>query len=227
MRFFFAAGLAAAFALWAGAPALADQDSFSIGAQAGSLGVGAEATAPIAPLLDMRGNFGQLGFSMNGNASGVNYTANAHINSVGGMLDVHPFNNGFRLTGGIVTGGNSVGFVGTPNSSQTFTINGNQYSAAAIGQVVGNATFGGANPYVGLGFGGGRGRHGSIGMTFDVGVVMEQAPVVTVGTTKDDLPPQAQAQLAADLATAKTQFQNNVNFLKTYPVVRIGLEARV
>ena len=227
MRSLLAAGALVAFCAGSMQAAVADPSTFEIGPQPSTLGVGVEAGASVNKAIDVRANFGALDLSNNGSASGVNYNANAHLNNFGGTLDLHPFLNGFRLSGGLVSGSSNLAFNGVPTSKQTFIINGNTYSVADIGQVIGGATFGGTNPYVGLGFGGGRVKRNTIGVSFDAGVAMEAAPVVTLGTTKNDLPPQAQAQFQTDIAAARNSFANDVNFLKTYPVVRVGLVAHL
>jgi hypothetical protein len=206
--------------------ALADDGKFEIGAAAGTLGFGGEAGVSVTKAVDVRAGFGTLNFNVSGVAADVNYSGNTRLSSVSGLVDVHPFLNGFRVTGGLVSGPTELGFSATPNTNVSYTINGNTYSTTDIGSVYGSAAFSGTNPYAGLGFGGARGRKG-IGITFDAGVVFEPVPTVTLATTKDDLPASAQPQFQADLAAARNAMVSSFSYLRTYPVVRLGLQARL
>jgi hypothetical protein len=206
--------------------AFAGDSTFELGPQASTLGIGGEASVAVAKMVDVRADFGSLNVNVSGVASDVNYAAGAHLSSFSGLVDLHPFSNGFRVSGGLVSGQSSFGFNAVPNTNVAYTINGNTYSTADIGTVYGSAAFGGTNPYAGLGFGGGRGHKG-VGITFDAGVVFNGTPTVTLATTKDDLPPSVQPQFQSDLATARSALQSDFSYLKLFPVVRFGLQARV
>src|SRR5580704_9841466 len=89
--------------------AFADSSTFEIGPQASTLGFGAEASVSVAKAVDLRADFGSLNLNVSGVASDVNYAAGAHLSSFQGLVDLHPFQNGFRVSGGIVSGASQFG----------------------------------------------------------------------------------------------------------------------
>jgi hypothetical protein len=47
-----------------------------------------------------------------------------------------------------------------------------------------------------------------MGFSFDAGVMLESPPQVALGTTKNQLPAQAQPMFQTDLAAPRTSFKN-------------------
>jgi len=130
--------------------------SFAAGVTAGTLGIGAEASYLVLPYLVARSNVTWLRFNYNSFLSEMgldsnNYDFTFSEFSVGGLLDFHPFQNGFRaVVGGRYTDFN---FNQSRTDKPSYTINGNSYSNAQIGAL--NTIVSVKNrfaPYIGFGW---------------------------------------------------------------------------
>jgi hypothetical protein len=205
------------------APAAARADVFTDNTadlHASSLGYGVAVGRTIAPRVDLRLSSGTLSYNRAVTSDNVDYNGSIRLHNVAALLDVHPLNGAFRLTGGLVFGNDHIDVTGTPQNGTSYLINGHTYTAAQAGTVFGSAKLGSAAPYLGLGTG--APRRTGIYLTADAGVVLR-----SVTTTLDATGPgTSDPQFQADLAQARKDFANSVNFLKTYPVVSIGIATR-
>src|SRR5688572_25485744 len=144
------------------APAASAQN-FSVGARAGTTGLGGEVSVGLGRMLAIRGGVGFVPYEYNDEFEGVGYTVSFpnHILNVG--LDLYPFGGGFRV---------SAGFLNRPNfelvaaGQQSAEIGGRTYNGDL------NVTGDLSNekqtaPYATIGFGRATGR--GIGFFFDAG----------------------------------------------------------
>jgi hypothetical protein len=204
------------------APAAARADVFAdntADVHASSLGYGLAVGRSIAPRVDLRLSSGMLSYDRSLNADNIDYTGSIRLHNVAALLDVHPLNSAFRLTGGLVFGNDHIDVAGTP-SNGTYTINGHTYAASQAGTVYGTAKLGSAAPYLGIGTGAPH-RLG-LYVTADAGVVLRSVSTTLNATG----PATSDPQFQADLAKARTDFANSVSFLKTYPVISLGIASR-
>ena len=121
----------------------------------------------------------------------------------------------FRLTGGALFGTRKVNGTGVATSG-TITINGTSYPAASESITL-DAKFPGVSPYLGLGLGHGQASEG-VSMYFDAGVAL--------GRAKARLTPSAGLLAAAGQANIDAEqlkVQDNLDKLRAYPVVKIGV----
>ncbi|MDB5070117.1 MAG: hypothetical protein JWM87_1228 [Candidatus Eremiobacteraeota bacterium] len=213
------AALSCAFA----APAAARADVLSDNTadlHVSSLGYGVAVGRSIAPRVDLRLSSGTLSYDRAVSSDNIDFNGSIRLHNVAALLDLHPMNSAFRLTGGLVFGNDRIDVTGVPHSGTSYLINGHTYSASQAGNVVGSAKLGSAAPYLGIGTGAPH-RLGAY-FTADAGVVLR-----SVTTSLDATGPAASdPQFQADLAQARKDFANSVNFLKTYPVVSVGIATR-
>jgi len=213
---------AGAFACAALAPVAARADVLSdnVGAiQLSTLGYGVSIGHTIAPHVDLRLASGTLSYGHNVTSDGITYNGTLQLHNVSALVDVHPLNGPFRITGGFVFGNDHIDVVANAQNG-TYTINGTPYSAAQAGAIYGTAKLSSGAPYIGIGMGAPH-RLG-IYVTADAGVVFRTVNTSLYATG----PAAATPQLQSDLAAARNTFANDLGWLKTYPVVSVGLATR-
>ena len=142
------------------------------------------------------------------------YDAKLKFSSLGVYADYF-FGSVFRVTGGALFGTRKVTGTGVATGG-TITINGTSYPAAGESITL-DAKFPGVAPYLGLGLGHGQSSEG-LGMYFDAGVAL--------GRAKVKLTPSAGLLAAAGQANVdaeQVKVQDNLDKLRAYPVVKIGV----
>ena len=94
---------------------------------------------PISQGVNARVGLNAINYTYNDSTSNVDYKSNLKLNTVDVLADWFPFDNGFRLTTGLVFNANKIIASGRPNSSGNFTVNGITYSSANVGQLDGKS----------------------------------------------------------------------------------------
>lgn len=221
----------------------------AFGAGVSPLGVQLQAATNISQHLNIRGTGNFFNYSTNFTTQG--FTANAKLNlaSAGAALDVYPFHAGFRISPGVLFyNTNQLTASSTVASGTSFTLNDQTfYSAnanAATGATPVNAnaalTLNTTKPAFTVTTGWGnmiprKGGHWSF--PFEVGVAFIGAPALNVNLAGTACYDQAQTQctniasttnpiaiqIQGDLATQLTKWNNDLNPLKTYPIVSAGV----
>lgn len=183
-----------------------------IGVKAGTLGVGVELTKAISPSFNVRLGMNQYKFTHSGTESGTDYDMNLKWASSDVLLDWHPFQGSFRLTGGYVFNGNKID-LNTPQGG-AYDINGVTGTLSAGEYVKGEVKFD-SGPYVGLGWGNaGDGR--GLGFSFEIGAVYQGSPKVSLETNVSGV-------TSADRAAAEQSVSDALSSFKWYPQVALGL----
>jgi hypothetical protein len=145
---------------------------------------------------------------------GATYDAKLKFSTLG-LYGDYFLGSVFRLTGGALLGTRKVNGTGVATSG-TITINGTTYPAA--GESIGlDAEFPSVAPYLGLGLGHGQSSAG-FGGYFDAGVAF--------GRAKARLTPSAGLLAAAGQANVdaeQAKVQDNLDKLRAYPVIKIGV----
>jgi hypothetical protein len=211
----------------------------ALGVVVSPLGVGFQTTTFVNQHINLRGsgNFFHYGIN-NFEAQGFNVNGKINLASAGASVDYYPFHSGFRLSpGGLFFNNNraSANFVVATGTSFSLDDH-NYYSATGANEVHGKGTFGLGNgrPAFTMTTGWGNtiprsDRHFTF--PFEIGAAFAKAPTVALALTGDvcdahgqncvDVATDPTAQ--ADLAAQVKKYQNNVNFLKTYPIVSFGV----
>jgi hypothetical protein len=203
------------------------------------LGIGLEVATNINRHFNVRGTGNLFNYTDDGiTTQGFNVTAKANFASAGASVDYYPFHNGFRLSPGVLFyNQNKVDFVYTAQAGTSFSLdNHNYYSAGGAQAVVGTGSFGFGNGQAAFtattGWGNvipASGRH----LTFpvEVGVAFIKQPTASLNLTGyvcdsngqncTDVATDPMAQ--ADLAAQVKSYANDINQLKTYPIVKFGV----
>jgi hypothetical protein len=107
-----------------------------VGVRAGTTGIGADVAVGIAPMVAARVGFSSFNYTRSVNDSDFKYDGKLQLKNTSLLLDFSPPAVPIRLSAGLVSTGNKVDVTGTPNNG-TYTLNGQQYSAAQIGSING------------------------------------------------------------------------------------------
>jgi hypothetical protein len=84
----------------------------------GSTGLGLHLSTPITSKLNARLGLNYASYSYNGNTDDVDYDFKLKLATVDALLDYHPMDGAFRISGGVVYNGNNIDAVAKPNASQ-------------------------------------------------------------------------------------------------------------
>ncbi len=190
-------------------------------ARVGTLGFGVDVAKSFTSQINGRlgFNFGNVNF--NRTDSGINYDSQLNLSSVQLFGDYYPFgSSSFRFTGGLVAQNNKLSVTSKPNSTGTYTIDGNQYQASDIGTLTGEYKY--ANsiaPYLGIGIG--KSTNEGLGFNADLGVMFTGSPRVTLNASNPAFNnnPGTRSQLDNQVR----QTENDLRGFNAYPVLSVGL----
>ncbi len=211
--------------LLAAAAGMGSAHAQSVGARIGTTGFSAEAGYGFTDYLAVRGSYGAGRFNYNFTESDIRYETKVKPSIGIVTLDVHPFGGWFRVSGGL--GFNNTKVDGTADTaSGTLTINGTVYNTSEVGSVQGRISFDKTSPYLGIGWGAPAKSNGGFYFTSDFGVIFSKATGTVTGTCAPSLPANTCAALQADLDAEALQFRHEVEKVKYYPVVTLGVGYR-
>lgn len=200
---------------------LAAQADLSIGVRAGTLGLGLEAAKLLTPNIGVRGTIYRTSYDLDRTESDVQYSVDATFHSVTALVDFYPGARGsFHLTAGIISSPPELDAVAQP-TGDSYDIDGTEYTAAEVGQLTATGRWKKTIPYVGLGWGTAANKGGGLGFFFDVGAGIG-SPTVNLRATGAV----ANSSLAQDLAAEERELQDDLDKLKVYPVIQLGLAIR-
>lgn len=201
------------------AAATARAEGLAVGVRAGTLGPGLEAVAWLTPNLNLRATANYVDFNVHGTVDTTDYDADVHMSSFQGLLDLHPVNGNFRLTAGLVYNQNDADLEAIP-TDPTVDIGGVEYPSAAIGTILGKATFDEWAPYIGIGYG--NAVFEDVGLTFslDIGVMYQGEPHISLDVTG---PAKQIPGFEESLAQEEADVQDEASHYTFYPVIAVGI----
>jgi hypothetical protein len=194
----------------------------AVGVKLGTLGVGVDVTTRLAAELDVRAEFNSFDYSTSGSHKEIEYNGKLKLATGGILLDWHPGGEGFRLSVGAFVNKNELG-ANRISSGGTYTINDRIYSAQQVGKLTGRADFSSFAPYTGLGFGHTISDRHHWSFVFDLGVLFEGAPRLTV---RSEGPLSNDPEFKADLEAERMKIQKDVKDFRVYPVIDFGFAYR-
>jgi len=193
-------------------------EGVALGAKVGTLGTGVEVTKWVWDCVNVRVGGNYLPVSFDWKQNNIDYTADLTLASVVGLVDWHVFNNNFRVSGGALYNRNRVGLNATPTESKI--IGDGAYSPQEIGTLEGDIKFKPLAPYLGIGFGDAVEGSKRLSFSFDLGLMFQGAPDVDLsanGTMADN------PIFLNDLEKEKTDWQDEANRFRFYPVLSFGM----
>jgi hypothetical protein len=206
------AGLALSLAA-AAAAAPASAQIFG-GPNIGTLGIGADLGLDLNDFVAVRVAGNYLAFEHSRSLSGVDYSVDVDFRSVGGTVDFYPFalspvGGGMRFSAGARWNGNQADFAAS--STGAVTIGNTSYAGT---RVEGDVEFGSVAGYAGLGYVFKPAPFARVAL--DAGILFQGAPKVTLRTNNA-------AVSAADLRAEERQIEDELDFLRYYPVVTLSV----
>ncbi len=188
-----------------------------VGFKAGTLGLGIEGRYQPLPTLDLRVGANAYDYDDTGSKAGVNYDATFNLETFYATANFSFPLSPLRLTAGVFSNGNEVNL--TSIDSGTFDIGGTTFTSADVGTLTSTTSFGSASPYVGIGYD--FELFGKVGLNFDLGVLWQGEPDVTLVSDGLLATVGDQAFLNA-LEAERQQLEDDVSDYKAWPVISLG-----
>lgn len=201
-------------------PAAAWAGDNAIGIKAGALGLGVEYTRNVSDRWAIRGGINGSQLSFDRDESGINYQFHFVWDSLAVGVDLHPLKSPFRLSAGILHNDN--GLNGDSRPTSNVVIGDTFYTPAQVGVLTTTVDFKQTAPFLGLGWDWSR-KKGHFGMSFDLGVLDQGSPRVTLrgsGTLLSD------PLFKQDIADEQAQLTDSLSDLDVLPYVTVGFVIR-
>jgi hypothetical protein len=191
---------------------------------AGTTGIGGHASFPLAPSVNVRAGMNYLNHTFDRNAGGVDYDLKLKLHTVDVLADwfVAPGSQ-FRISGGAVYNGNNFDALALPNTSGNYTLNGRTYSAAQVGKLSGKIDFRKTAPYLGIGWGNPVAAGSKWRFNADLGATFQGKAKVRLTNTGCTAITAACTLLANDIAREQAELSNDLDDIRVYPVLRVGI----
>ena len=205
------------------APASAE-NSFAVGAQAGTDGLGVVAQAKFTQRIALRAGYHDLSYDIDDeNYDDITYNGDLEFQNIAASIEYHPFNNGWFIGGGAYFGDKMIGLAATPNGS--VEIGDATFTSAEIGILTAETKLADTAPYIGLGFDNAVfGGNSPLGFHASIGVMLTDTPEVSLvstgGTLSDD------ATFQAELAREEQNLQDELDGFEYYPIAKVGVSLR-
>jgi hypothetical protein len=183
-----------------------------------TLGVGLEAGVRLNRTFGVRFGGNWLSVDFDRTIDDVDYDADATLASLGTLIDVHPFQGGFRLTGGLRFNFNSADLVGEANDD--ITIGDQTFAAGDVGTLEGDVGYDVLAPYLGLGYGATL-LQGALSVGFDAGVMYQGKADVDLDAQGGALA--GDAVLEDNLDLEEEDIEDDLEDYQFYPVVGIAI----
>lgn len=194
---------------------------YNVGLKVGTLGVGIDVSTPINDSFAFRVNVNGATYSHSATEEEIDYDADLKFANAGVLVDYFPFESvGFHLSAGAYYNANKIEAQGVPNG--TYTIDGKDYAASDIGSLDAKLDFDKFAPYVGLGWGNDS-RSEGFGFSLDLGMLVGKTHTdltATRGSTADDT---TWAEIQDSVAAEKEKLDDDLDRLKVYPVIMVGI----
>lgn len=186
----------------------------------GTLGAGLEFGRQMNNKTTLKLNVNAFNYDYDDTEGGIDYDFELKLMTAGLLVDYHPSTeNNFRITGGFFYNGNEVDATGRLSNTANTTIGVGSYTSAQIGTLKGMIDFDEFAPYIGIGWGRLVDAKRNGRFTFDLGVVFQGSPDVTLNANGTLA---ANAAFMADLKAEELDLEKELDDFEYYPVVSIG-----
>ena len=197
----------------------ADDSNLGIGLKAGTLGLGLEGRWSALPYLDLRLGANSYSLEDDGRQANNFYEVDLDLETYYLTANFHFPLSPFRLTIGAFANGNEFNMVGAPSGD--YNLGGQTWTQDQVGTLTSTTSFDSTAPYVGLGFD--FELFGKAGLNFDLGVLLQGDPRVTLvptGTALDD--PLLQDAFQASIDAEISALEDEMSDFKAYPVISLS-----
>ena len=152
----------------------------ALGVDVGTPGIGAKGTISVIPeYLNVRGGYSWANFTFGTTIEDIDYDLKANLSSFPALLDVHPFGNHFRISGGAFFNGSDGNL--TAKSDKSLMIGDVAFTPEQYGTLKGTMKLeNSVCPYVGIGYGNAVYPDQAFSFVFDLGVMFTSYEVSMV-----------------------------------------------
>ena len=201
-------------------------DNHQMGVNVGTLGAGVEYSSSFNEMFALRTGFNTFSYSDSLTESGIKYDADLDLQTISLILDYHPFENGFRLSGGAMYNGNELKVSGKPDGTTgTIEINNVTYDSTQVGKVDGKVDFNNFAPYAGIGYSSSKTKSSGFSFNTEIGVLFQGSANAQLNATCGPaliIAGQC-SNLQSNLVAEEKQLNDELSDFDMYPVVSIGL----
>jgi hypothetical protein len=188
----------------------------------GTPGVSGNIHFQVTPLVTLRGGYNLFDFEFEDQEyDDISYDADLGFTQFGGFVDVHPFMNGFTVTGGVLFGDRTVGLTATP--TENLEIGGQVFTAEQVGRLEGGADFGDQAYYAGIGWD--STTHGlmPVAVVIRAGVALTDSPTITMRNVGGSVDPLVQAEIDRELEQEISDLQSEFEDFEFFPMISVGI----
>jgi hypothetical protein len=189
--------------------------NFGVGIKAGTLGLGVEGRWQPLPYVDFRLGANSYEYDDNGDHAGINYDGTLTLETAYLTANFHFPASPFRLSTGVFSNGNEA--LLTSGDNDSFNIGGIDYPADAVGELTSSTSFSNTSPYLGIGYD--FELFNKAGLNFDLGVLWQGDPVVTLDATGLAV---GDPLFDAALELERQQLEDVMSDLKAWPVISLS-----
>lgn len=201
-------------------PAAAFGEGHSVAAKAGALGLGVEYGYSINERFAVRFGLNGAEYGFDAEESGIDYDFDLVWDSLSIAADFHPGGGPLRLTVGLLRNDNRL--EAESRAADSITVGGQIYTPADIGTLYGRVGFDDTAPFAGIGWDWSRKRQ-RFGVSFDIGVVDQGAPTVSLRATG---PIVGDPQFADDIEAERLELEGELDDLDVVPYGSLGFVFR-
>ncbi len=189
----------------------------------GTTGLGADLTVPLIPnWINLRAGYNYGEWRPSTTQGGINYKADARLETAPLLIDIYPFHGNFRITGGVYLNRTEI------DLSSIVDANNVGLGGVAPGtNVILNADVSWSKdyaPYFGIGYGNAADTNFldlpiALGLSIDLGAFYQGSPDVILTENTGTVSP-------VDLAIEAAQLEEDLSDFKFFPVLTIGIHIR-
>jgi hypothetical protein len=184
-----------------------------VGLRAGTTGIGGDFGFDVAPTLGGRVGLSGMNVNTHLDTDNVRYDAKAKLANLNLFLDWSPLGP-FRISAGVIANNNKIDLTGRPSSGSSSIPQGSNLS----GTVKPDRSFA---PYLGIGYGNVWTR--GVNFYFDLGVMFQGSPEVSLTLNCGTANPAQCAAAQNEVAAERQRVQDKVDKYKYFPVANIGI----
>jgi hypothetical protein len=197
-------------------------------AKAGTLGVGAGIGFSLTDSINLRIGYTALNFDKDIEQTDVTYDGDIKLGGGELLVDWHPSNSSFRITGGVYISRNHVDATAKPEGS-FYEIDGDIYNVNEIGRLKGDVELDDIAPYLGIGWGNVLSKEKGFSFMADIGVQYNGKPKVdldlTCGEVLTAFPGRCE-ELRSDVRAEERDLEDDISDYRWWPVLNIGFAYR-
>lgn len=196
-------------------------EDHAVVAKAGMLGLGVEYAHSFGDRLALRIGWNGSKVGFDAAESGIEYEFDLVWDSLAVGVDFHPTGGPLRVFGGLLRNDNRLEAHGLLD--EAITIGDTSYDADDVGTLIGRVEFDDSAPFIGLGWDWSRRGERRVGVSFDVGVLSQGSPVVSLRATG---PVAEVPQFEDDIEAEEAELADSIDDFDLLPFASLGIVFR-